>query len=70
MSEIEIDIGDFVMINDEVRFVTGVVSDPILQVFYYIGNTEYIALGCDIDCHFLNMNRYSEKLKEQGNLNE
>ena len=63
---LNIDIGDFIMVDDEVRFVTSVISDPVLRVYFYIDDVEHVAFGCDIDCHFLNMNRYNEQLKEKG----
>ncbi len=63
---LNIDIGDFIMVDDEIQFVASVVSDPVLRVYYWVENEELSATEDEIDCHFLNMNRYKEQLKEQG----
>lgn len=63
---LNIDIGDFIMVDDKMHFVTGIVSEPVLRVYYYEDDVECVALERDIDCHFLNMNRYKEQLKEKG----
>tara|TARA_R110000765_G_scaffold7216_1_gene23534 strand:- start:375 stop:692 length:318 start_codon:yes stop_codon:yes gene_type:complete len=59
-----IEIGDFIMVDDEMRFVTGIISDPNLKVFYYIEDVEYFAVETQIDCHFVNMNRVKEDLEQ------
>ena len=56
----KIDISDLIMIDDKLRSVTGIVSDPVLRVYYWIGNTEHIAPEADIDGRFVNMDRLKE----------
>ncbi len=63
---LNIDIGDLIMVDDEIQFVASIVSDPVLRVYYWVENEELSATEDEIDCHFLNMNRYKEQLKEQG----
>jgi hypothetical protein len=56
----EIEIGDFIIVDDEPQFVSGIVSDPVLRIYYWQDNQELSVTEGEIDCHFLNMNRFNE----------
>ena len=59
-----IQIGDFIMIDDEPQFVSAIVSDPVLRVYYWLDNEELSVTIDEIDCHFVNMNRVKEDLDQ------
>ena len=59
-----IEIGDFIMVDDEPQFVSAIVSDPVLRVYYWLDNEELSVTIDEIDCHFVNMNRVKEDLDQ------
>ena len=59
-----IEIGDFIMVDDESQFVSAIVSDPVLRVYYWLDNEELSVTIDEIDCHFVNMNRVKEDLDQ------
>jgi len=62
-----IEIGDLIIVDDEIQFVASIVSDPVLRVYYWVENEELSVTEDEIDCHFVNMNRYKEQLEGDNN---
>lgn len=63
---LNIDIGDLIMVDGDIQFVSSIVSDPVVKFYYWVENEELSVTENEIECHFLNVDRYREQLKEQG----